>query len=107
MIKQVVSQAAVSASAEIDNPIDELLPNFEVFGTEFTQLWEKLLGAAWAIALLVAIVFLIRGIATMAASKENPQAYSSGKSNVIWAVIAIAALAALPVIVGAILAVVS
>ena len=42
--------------ALIDNPLNGLLPNFTIFGVEFTQLWQKLITGAWAIAIILCVV---------------------------------------------------
>jgi len=91
----------------IDNPLNGVLPNFAVFGVEFDALWKKLLGGVWAICIVITIVFLAIGLAGMAGSSDgggNAMAYKSARTKAIWAAIALACLAALAVIVGAILA---
>lgn len=93
--------------AAIDNPLDGILPNFEIFGTEFTELWQKLLAGLWGIAVVAAVAFLILGITKVAAAggaNGNPNEYKTARVQVIWAAIGLGGLAALAVIVGAILA---
>ena len=91
----------------IDNPLNGIIPDFSFGGTEFTQLWQKLIAALWAIAILVAIGYLIFGVVAMAgASGEtnpNPQAHSQGRRKAVWAAIALGCLAGLAIIVGAVL----
>ena len=41
----------------MDNPLDGILPDFSIFGAEFTELWQKLLAGLWGIAILLAVVF--------------------------------------------------
>jgi hypothetical protein len=91
----------------IDNPLNGILPNFGIFGVQFTQLWQKLLAGAWGIAIVAAIVFLIIGLASMATATagDNPMAYKTGRTKAVWAGISLGLLAALAVIVGGILAV--
>ena len=90
----------------IDNPLDGILPNFSIFGVEFTQLWQKLIAGIWAIAIILAVVFLIIGVGQMAAASSggNPSAYKDARTQAMWAGISLGMLAALSVIVGAILA---
>lgn len=90
----------------IDNPLNGLLPNFSVFGVEFTALWQKLLTGIWGIAIVASIAFLLIGIGSMATATagSNPMEYKVGRTKAIWAGIALGLLAALGVIVGAILA---
>lgn len=90
----------------IDNPLDGILPDFSVFGTEFTELWQKLIAAAWGVAIIIAIVFLIINITGMATATSggNPNDYKQARSAAMWSGISIGVLAALAVIVGAVLA---
>lgn len=91
---------------QIANPLDHILPNFTVFGAEFTQLWQKLLAAIWGIAILVAVVYLILGMLSMATASgpaANPMAHAEGRKKAVMAALALGCLAALAVIVGAVL----
>lgn len=91
----------------IDNPLNGILPNFGIFGVQFTQLWQKLLAGAWGMAIVIAIVFLVIGLTSMATATagSNPMDYKIGRTKAIWAAISLGLLAALVVIVGGILAV--
>lgn len=91
----------------IDNPLDGILPDFSIFGVEFTQLWQKILGGLWALAIIAAIIFVIIGVGNMAVatSGSNPGAYKDARTQAMWAGISLGVLAALAVIVGAILSV--
>lgn len=90
----------------MDNPIDGIIPDFTIFGAEFTQLWQKLFAGVWGLAIVVAIVFLILGLVSMAqSSSTNPQAYKEGRTRAVWAGVSLGALVALGVIVGAIIAI--
>lgn len=96
------------AAPSIDNPLDGVLPDFGVFGTEFTELWQKLVGGVWALGIVASIVFLIFGIVAMGAASTagNPVEYKLGRLRAVRGAIALACLAGLAVIVGAILAIV-
>jgi cytochrome b561 len=91
-------------AAAIQNPLDGILPDFSFGGQEFTQLWQKLVAAVWAIGIIIAIVYLIRGFVAMAGASNdmnpNPQAHAQGRAKALGAFIALVALAALAVIVG-------
>ncbi|MBG0718735.1 hypothetical protein G3N18_11795 [Microbacterium sp. 2C] len=90
----------------MENPLDGIIPDFTIFGAEFTQLWQKLLGGVWGIAIVVVIVFLIMGFVKIAQNGEtNPQAVAEGKKQVLWSGIGLGCLVALAVIVGAIIAI--
>lgn len=97
---------AISLLPSIDNPLGGILPNFSIFGVEFTQLWQKLVAGIWGISIILAIVFLIVGVGQMAAASSggNPSAYKDARTQAMWAGISLGVLAALSVIVGAILA---
>jgi Type IV secretion system pilin len=97
---------ALSVVPMIDNPLDGILPNFSIFGVEFTQLWQKVIAGIWAIAIILAIVFLIVGVGQMAAASSggNPAAYKDARTQAMWSGVSLGILAALSVIVGAILA---
>lgn len=92
-------------SAAIANPLDGILPDFGIFGVEFTQLWQKIVAGLWGIAIIAAIVFVLLGVTHMAAatSSGNPSAYRDARNQAMWAGIALGLLAALAVVVGAIL----
>jgi hypothetical protein len=91
-------------AAAIQNPMDGILPDFSFGGAEFTQLWQKLLAALWGIGIIVAIVYLIRGLVAMAGASgdmnPNPQAHAQGRAKALGAFISLVGLAALAVIVG-------
>lgn len=90
----------------MENPLDGIIPDFTIFGAEFTQLWQKLLGGVWGIAIVVVIVFLIMGFVKIAQNGEtNPQAVAEGKKQVLWSFIGLGCLVALAVIVGAVIAI--
>jgi cytochrome b561 len=91
-------------AAAIQNPLDGILPDFSFGGQEFTQLWQKLVAAAWAIGIIVSIVYLIRGLVEMAGASNdinpNPQVHAQGRAKALSAFIALILLAALAIIVG-------
>jgi hypothetical protein len=91
----------------IDNPLNGILPDFTIFGVQFSQLWQKLVAGVWGIAIVAAIVFLIIGLASMATATagSNPMEYKVGRTKAVWAGISLGLLAALAILVGAILAV--
>lgn len=97
--------ASAATQAAIQNPIDGIMPDFSIFGAEFTQWWQKIFAAAWALGMIVAIFFLLQGVVTMANSGDNPHDYSRGRGNAIRALIALVLVAAFGVLVGAIIAV--
>ncbi|WP_251054632.1 hypothetical protein [Microbacterium sp. ISL-59] len=94
----------VIVHAAIDNPLDGVLPDFSIFGVQFTALWQKVLAGIWGLALVFSVGYLIWGIVQMGKSDDgNPNAYKQGRKAAMAAGIALACLAGLTVIVGAIL----
>ncbi len=83
------------------NPLDGLVPDFTVFGAEFTQLWQKLAVGLWAIGILVAIFYLGRGLLAMGQSRGSghPQEYKQAKTEALWGGGALGGLVALATIV--------
>jgi len=96
----------LTALPMIDNPLDGIVPDFSIFGVEFTQLWQKIIAGLWGIAIILAIAFVLVGVTQMAAATSggNPSAYKDARNQAMWAGISLGILAALGVIVGAILA---
>ena len=91
----------------MENPLDGILPDFNVFGTEFTELWQKLIAGLWGLGIILGVVFLIIGIVKMASASTggNPNEYKTARNQAMWSGISLGVLAALAVIVGAILAI--
>jgi len=91
-------------AAAIQNPLDGILPDFSFGGAEFTQLWQKLIAAVWAIGIIIAIGFLIKGLVEMSGassdSSPSPQAHSQGRRKAFGAFLSLVGLASLAIIVG-------
>jgi hypothetical protein len=89
----------------VDNPLDNVTPDFNVFGTEFTALWQKVAGGLWAIGILIAIVYLGHGILGIAQNRGgHPGQLRESKKEAVNAAIALGGLISLAVIVGAAIA---
>lgn len=106
MITRLVARAQDGVIGAMENPIEGIIPNFSVFGAEFTEWWQKLFGGLWAIAIIIAIVFLLQGVVTMASASDNPHDYAQGRGKAIKALIAVVILVGFGVIVAAIINVV-
>ena len=102
-----VLTAVTRLPLQIDNPLEGLIPDFSFGGSEFTELWQKLITAIWGIAILISIVYLALGLVSMAGASgdanPNPQQHAQGRKKALWAGVSLAGLAALALIVGAIL----
>lgn len=92
----------------MENPIDGIIPDFAIFGAEFTNIWQKLFAGLWGLAIIAAIVFLIMGLFKLGSSGEtNPQGVAEAKKQIIRSAVALGGLVALGVIVGAVIAIAS
>ena len=91
----------------MDNPFANLLPDFSVFGAEFTTWWQKLFVALWAIAIIVAAAYLIWSILSLRRATNNnvPGQADEAKTQAIWAGSALGALVGFGTIIGAVIAV--
>lgn len=89
----------------MQNPIGGLVPDFTIFGAEFTEWWQKLFAAGWALAIIIALFFTIRGVVQMSSSDDNPNSYQTGRKSAIRSGLTLVVLIAFGVIVGAIFAV--
>ena len=83
----------------MDNPIDGIIPDFTIFGAEFTNIWQKLSAGLWGLAIIAAIVFLIMGLFKLGSSGEtNPQGVAEAKKQIIRSAVALGGLVALGVV---------
>lgn len=99
MLNAAVAHLAVATT--IQNPLDDIVPDFTVFGADFTNIWQKLGAGAWAVGLLVAIFYLGRGILAMAQSRGgHPGNLREAKKEAVQAGAALGGLIALAPIVG-------
>ena len=61
----------ILTDSSIPNPLNGILPNFTIFGAQFTELWQKLIAGMWAIAIVLTVVFLIVGVTQMASASSG------------------------------------
>lgn len=82
------------------NPLDGIIPNFTIFGAEFTAIWQKLAAGLWGLAIIIAIGYLAHGILGIAQNRGgHPGNLRESKKEAMNAGIALAGLIALAVIV--------
>jgi hypothetical protein len=104
----VAAHLTALAAQKIDNPMDGILPDFSAFGVEFDALWKKLIAGIWGLAMIIVIGFLATSfVAMLAATGNDPLKVKNSKAAVMNSLLALAGLAALPVIVGGVLWIVS
>lgn len=87
------------------NPLDGILPDFAIFGAEFTTIWQKLAAGLWGLGLIIAVGYLAHGILGIASNRSggHPGQLRESRKEFQNAGIAFGGLIALPVIVGAFL----
>lgn len=103
----MIHMASTTVQVAIDNPFADLVPDFNVFGTEFDAWWKKLLGALWALLIIASgAAFMISILQMRKATSNNiPGQADEAKSHAIWAGGSVIGLASFGVLMGAILAV--
>lgn len=90
----------------MDNPFDNLIPDFNVFGAEFTTWWQKLFTGLWAVGIIVSAAFLIVALLKIRKANNNtaPGQEDDAKSQAMWAGAALGGLVGFGVILTAIFA---
>jgi hypothetical protein len=92
----------------IDNPLDDIFPNFTIFGAEFTRIWQKIAAGLWGLGILIAVGFLGHGILGIAQNRGgHPGSLKESKKDAQNAGIALGGLIALAPIVGVFIAIFS
>jgi|GEM_PF-2367648 len=99
-----ISDAAVIAGGQ--NPFDQVVPDFQVFGAAFNDAWKKALAGVWGLG------FVWLGFSAIRATLEFVRARKGGygaqvaenKEELINALIAVGVMSALGVIFGGIVA---
>lgn len=71
----------------MENPFTGLVPDFTVFGAEFTTWWQKLFVGLWAILIIVAAAFLAIAIMQIRRATNNnvPGQADDAKTHAMWA----------------------
>lgn len=88
------------------NPFSGLIPDFSVFGVEFTAWWQKLFTGLWALCILGAGAYLLVSVVQLHKATTNniPGQADEAKSKVAWSAAAVGVLAGFGVVMGAIIA---
>lgn len=85
----------------MNNPLDTVVPNFTIFGAQFTAIWQKLAAGLWGLAILIAVGYLAHGILGIAQNRGgHPGNLRESKKEALNAGIALGGLISLAVIVG-------
>lgn len=69
------------------NPFANLVPNFTIFGAQFTTWWQKLFVGLWAVLILVAGAYLLLSILQIRKATNNnvPGQADEAKTHAVWA----------------------
>lgn len=83
------------------NPLDNIVPNFTIFGAEFTNIWQKLGAGLWGLGILIAIGYLGHGVLGIAQNRGgHPGQLRESKREATQAGVALGGLIALAPLVG-------
>ncbi|CRK57000.1 hypothetical protein [Alloactinosynnema sp. L-07] len=88
------------------NPFDGVTPDFAVFGVEFTEAWQKVLGGMWGLAFVAVAFGAIRAVVELQHAKRGGHQTSvlEHSESAKRSGLALAALAGLGIIFGAVVA---
>ena len=82
-------------------PLDHIVPDFTIFGAQFTTIWQKLAAGLWGLGILIAVGYLGHGILGIAQNRGgHPGQLRESKKEAVNAGIALGGLVSLAVIVG-------
>lgn len=85
----------------MENPLNGIIPDFAVFGAEFTAIWQKLAAGLWGLAIIIAVGYLGHGVLGIAQNRGgHPGNLRESKKEALNAGIALGGLLMLAVIVG-------
>lgn len=111
----VLSTGAASAAtgdaanlilAEGVNPFDQIVPDFSVFGVEFTKAWQKVLSGAWGLVFVALAFSALRAATEYATARKGgyAQTMAEKSSGLRDALIALGVCTALPFIFAGVIA---
>ena len=90
----------------MENPLNNIVPDFAIFGAEFTAIWQKLAAGLWGLAIIVAVGYLGHGILGIAQNRGgHPGNLRESRKEALNAGIALGGLLALAVIVSVFIAI--
>lgn len=87
-----------------ENPFDGLVPDFSLFGAEFTEWWQKLFMGIWAICIIIAGAYLLIAFLGLRRAHSNnmPGQVDEAKGRMMWSAAALGGLVGFAVIMAAI-----
>jgi hypothetical protein len=99
---------APSGGGKVKNPMDGITPDMSVLGTAFGSVWARIAGAIWALLLGAATLYFGAGWLTLAQAKKmgNSHMMADATGDLRLRAVAVGGLVALPLLMGAIIAVI-
>ena len=84
----------------MENPLNNVVPDFAIFGAEYTAIWQKLAAGLWGLGILIAVGYLGHGILGIAQNRGgHPGNLRESKKEAMNAGIALGGLISLAVVV--------
>lgn len=84
----------------MENPLNNVVPDFTIFGAEYTAIWQKLAAGLWGLGILIAVGYLGHGILGIAQNRGgHPGNLRESKKEALNASIALGGLISLAVVV--------
>ncbi len=84
----------------MSNPLDNIIPNFTIFGAQYTAIWQKLAAGLWGLAILIAVGYLGHGLLGIAQNRGgHPGQLRDSRREAVNAGVSLGGLISLAVIV--------
>ena len=84
----------------MSNPLDNIIPNFTIFGAQYTAIWQKLAAGLWGPAILIAVGYLGHGLLGIAQNRGgHPGQLRDSRREAVNAGVSLGGLISLAVIV--------
>jgi len=84
----------------MSNPLDNIIPNFTIFGVQYTAIWQKLAAGLWGLAILIAVGYLGHGLLGIAQNRGgHPGQLRDSRREAVNAGVSLGGLISLAVIV--------
>ncbi len=88
------------------NPLNNIVPNFTIFGAQYTAIWQKLAAGLWGLAILIAVGYLGHGLLGIAQNRGgHPGQLRDSRREAVNAGVALGGLISLAVIVSVFIAI--
>jgi len=90
----------------VTNPLNNIVPNFTIFGAQYTAIWQKLAAGLWGLAILIAVGYLGHGLLGIAQNRGgHPGQLRDSRREAVNAGVALGGLISLAVIVSVFIAI--